>query len=43
MTNRRNFIKTAAMASVAVALQSFKGKVNIEKKTVCYWNDCFGY
>lgn len=34
MTNRRNFIKTAAMASVAVALQSFKGKENIEKKIV---------
>ncbi|MDI1307568.1 MAG: isoaspartyl peptidase/L-asparaginase, partial [bacterium] len=26
MTNRRNFIKTAAIGSVAVALNSFKGK-----------------
>ena len=26
MTNRRNFIRTAAIASAAVALNSFKGK-----------------
>jgi N4-(beta-N-acetylglucosaminyl)-L-asparaginase len=31
MTNRRNFIKTAAIASVAVALQSFKGEPKEQK------------
>ena len=29
--NRRNFIKTTAMASVALALNSFKGKLEEEK------------
>jgi N4-(beta-N-acetylglucosaminyl)-L-asparaginase len=31
MTNRRNFIKTAAIASVAVALNSFKGESEAEQ------------
>ncbi|NGY37875.1 N(4)-(beta-N-acetylglucosaminyl)-L-asparaginase [Flavobacterium sp. XN-5] len=34
MSNRRNFIKTAAMASVAVGLNSFVGKPEEENKNV---------
>ena len=36
MTNRRNFIKTAALASAAVALQSFEGKGGLRKPTLCF-------
>ncbi|KAF2327686.1 isoaspartyl peptidase/L-asparaginase family protein [Flavobacterium daemonense] len=34
MTNRRNFLKTAAIASVAVALQSFQSKSEKEEEKV---------
>ena len=34
MTNRRNFIKTAAMASAAVALNPFEGKA--EENAILY-------
>ncbi|RTY92476.1 isoaspartyl peptidase/L-asparaginase family protein [Flavobacterium sp. GT3R68] len=33
MSNRRNFLKTTVMASVAVALHSFKGKPDAEEET----------
>ena len=34
MNNRRNFIKTAAVASVAVALNSFTGKPEEELSVI---------